>query len=521
MKARIRATTLLAMAGLVLAGLAGPAAAQPAPRPAAHAVRIRVTGIDRSGHKTTVYATIYGTSYIPINTNGKVVSVPKGPAWIGAQVDTTTGPQHELVSATLVVRRVTISRSETITLDARPGKLVNFTLAVPGAQETLESVQACIGGNFVPGAPVYAGTVQTPLYVVPVRAKGFAFGYASSWQTTTASYLISGQYAGGVPSKPRYRAAVSSLARVAVSLRTGAVIGGYQGLEMSRQTSCGMQQFVQAAAPPAQSLAEYVSPGSWQVEAQGYRAFWQSTRHFTAGHRYADTFGGAAWGPGQDFPNVQLTHLDLFPEGPISDPQQTSYECCDLSRITLSLGKRVIKHEVVSEWRADRAFTATLPSAGWYTMHDVSWRRVPGLKTPANVLSPRVSLAWRFHAAPSPSTSAAGLFVAVTATHFLPRGLNPQNQAAPGASTVVEVRVVRPSQLGFQSPPRYRLKAVRVQASVNGGKTWQTVRLVRRGSYWLATVHDPASGYVSLRSMVTDAHGDSTTQIIYRAYAIS
>jgi hypothetical protein len=521
MKARTRVTTLTAIAGLMLAGLAGPAAAQTAPSPAAHTVRIRVTGIDRGGHKTTVDATIYGTSYSPIYTGGKAVSVPKGAAWIGAEVDTTTGPQHELLSATLVVRRVTISRSQTIVLDARPGKLVQFSLAVPGAQETSESVQACVGGDFVPGAPVGAGDLETPLYVVPVRAKGFAFGYDSTWQTTTASYLISGQSVGGVPSKPHYRAAASGLARVTVSLRTGAVIGGYQGLEMSRATSCGIEQFVQAAAPPAESLAEYVSPGSWQVEAQGYEAFWQSTRHFAAGRSYTDAFGGAAWGPGQDFPNIQLTHLVLFPDGPISDPQQTSYECCDLSRISLSLGKHVIRHEVVSEWRAARAFTATLPSAGWYTMHDVSWRRVPGLKTPANVLSPRVSLVWRFHATPSPSTGAAGLFVAVTATHFLPRGLNLQNQAAPGASTVVEVQVVRPSQAGFQSPPRYRLKTVRVQSSVNGGKTWHTVRLVRRGSYWLATVPDPASGYVSLRSTVTDSHGDSTTQIIYRAYAIS
>jgi hypothetical protein len=38
--------------------------------------------------------------------------------------------------------------------------------------------------------------------------------------------------------------------------------------------------------------------------------------------------------------------------------------------------------------------------------------------------------------------------------------------------------------------------------------------------HWLATVHDPSSGYVALRSAVTDTAGNSTVQTIYQAYAI-
>jgi hypothetical protein len=34
-------------------------------------------------------------------------------------------------------------------------------------------------------------------------------------------------------------------------------------------------------------------------------------------------------------------------------------------------------------------------------------------------------------------------------------------------------------------------------------------------------VHDPATGFVSLRSVVTDVHGDRTEQTVYRAYAVS
>lgn len=43
----------------------------------------------------------------------------------------------------------------------------------------------------------------------------------------------------------------------------------------------------------------------------------------------------------------------------------------------------------------------------------------------------------------------------------------------------------------------------------------------KHGGYWLATVRNPASGYVSLRSIVTDVRGDSTTETIYRAYAVN
>jgi len=43
---------------------------------------------------------------------------------------------------------------------------------------------------------------------------------------------------------------------------------------------------------------------------------------------------------------------------------------------------------------------------------------------------------------------------------------------------------------------------------------------VRDGSYWLTTIRDPAAGYVSLRSTVTDVAGDATVETVYDAYGI-
>lgn len=41
------------------------------------------------------------------------------------------------------------------------------------------------------------------------------------------------------------------------------------------------------------------------------------------------------------------------------------------------------------------------------------------------------------------------------------------------------------------------------------------------GPAWQASVHNPASGSVALRSGVTDSAGDRSVETVYRAYAVS
>ena len=77
-----------------------------------------------------------------------------------------------------------------------------------------------------------------------------------------------------------------------------------------------------------------------------------------------------------------------------------------------------------------------------------------------------------------------------------------------------------PARTDFQILHRHRLITVRLQVSYNDGKSWHTVSLARHGRGWTASVHDPASGYVSLRSTVIDSAGDSTVQTIDRAYQV-
>jgi hypothetical protein len=159
-------------------------------------------------------------------------------------------------------------------------------------------------------------------------------------------------------------------------------------------------------------------------------------------------------------------------------------------------------------------FQLTLHKAGWYQL-SVNSRR----QDSAQLLSPNVSLTWRFHVSPA---APAGNWVSfpLTETVYQPEGLNLQNQAAAGGHTVLRITVNRAGR-ALNPARRYRLRTVRVQMSVNGGASWRTLTLTRRGRYWLATVPDPAGGYVSLRSVVTDVHGDNSVQTIYRAFAVA
>lgn len=487
---------------------------------AAATVRVSVVGIDRAGTRVQVSAYAYSGSEPPVFLSGKPHAIRTGEYWIGASV-TTPGASGGAASETLVVRHVRISHSETLRLDARPGKLVRLSLGLAGAQNFGQGVQACVPGTQAQfgAAPDGSGS---PVYVVPLKNRQVVFGYSGTWQAGGAAYYIARQVRGGIPSHPVYRAAVAGLARDTLVLRDGTTTTSYQGWLLQRQFSSGCDIYEDAlpvAATPSASVA-YFSPGSWQVQVYGAGSFWEGTQALRAGHRYTDTFGAAVWGPAVYYPGLDFGQLSYAPDEPFADPQHPDgSECCDRSSVTLSLRGRTLKHQTMTEYKAARAFSYRLHSAGWYTMRTTATRWVPGSRLPARLLSPRETVSWRFYVGSDYATVDTTL-MPVSSTRYLPRGLNEENQAQPGPATRIGVHVT-PARTPGWATHTYRLRTVRVQASFNGGKTWRTVRLVRHGSYWLAMVPAAGAGYVALRSTVTDVRGDRTVQTIYRAYQIS
>jgi hypothetical protein len=131
------------------------------------------------------------------------------------------------------------------------------------------------------------------------------------------------------------------------------------------------------------------------------------------------------------------------------------------------------------------------------------------------VLSTRVTVAWRFSVNRGDLRS-AGVGLPVSIATFEPAGLAINNEVAANSLTPLRV-YVRRGRAGHA----FRLKTVSLQISLNDGTTWQNVHLTARRRYWLAYIRNPANGFVSLRSIVTDISRDRSVETIYRAYAIS
>jgi len=520
MNSRLRLAGLGAAAALIATGLTAAGFAPTGFAAAAQAVsrvQVRVVGVDRAGTSVRVSAFADSGQNPPIRLSSKPRAIDPGQYWIGATVTTPAGSKSSY-SQTLVVRHVTVARSQTVVLDARPGKLVQVSLGVPGAVNEGNGVQACLAGGQA-GTWGESGRAGA-LYVVPVGGKGMTFAYSSTWQTSSATYYLAQQDRGGIPRKPVYHVAASGLAKENLVLRSGTTTSEYQDwlLQSRFPSRCDIDELsLPTAATPSRSTA-YLSPGTWQFKVVGYRSSWQGTKHLAARHSYTDTFGAAVFGPGSDYPTLDSGQLGYFPEQPFGDPQQRgSVECCDRSSISLSLSGRMLKQQTITDNKAARSFSYRLQSAGWYTMRIDASRFVPDRPLPARMLSSSETTTWRFYVGPQ-YAALGSVMMPVTSTAYLPQGLDLENQAPAGRATQVNVRVLPAPEPGTSRG--YPLSSISVQASFDGGTHWHTVRLVQQGAGLVAFVPASAAGYVALRSTVTDMRGDSTVQTIYRAYQI-
>jgi hypothetical protein len=110
--------------------------------------------------------------------------------------------------------------------------------------------------------------------------------------------------------------------------------------------------------------------------------------------------------------------------------------------------------------------------------------------------------------------------VPVAVASLLPNGLDLNNRAAPGSTTSVRAFLTQGSY--FVVPrPRVLVRSFTVQASFNDGKTWHGVGVVKHKGFWTFVVHNPPSGFVTLRTTTVSNGGDASTETIYRAYGIS
>jgi hypothetical protein len=499
-----------------------------APAAAAATARIRVVGVDRNGHVVAVQATLEATNGASYQVGGRLVRIPTGTYLIGAAVGTGSASQ------TLVVHQVHIGSSGTLRLRAAGGKLVRAALTgVPGAPDTV-AVTGCLGTKTSAETGVAAaGGAGVALYAVPFRSHDVGFAYLATWSGPTAGYAITGSSGDGVPASPVYRQRAADLARLTLAVRSGAA----PATDALWSIAPGPTQggLCTPGGPggdltPPFTATTFVTAGTWtsRVDTGFTDTRGQSfdtgisylTRRLAAGHGYTQTYGAAVAGPQPVQPAIdgnlfRFTAADLIDTPGV----QGGDVCCVRSTATLSRGAHKLWTAHLNEWLGRTDLQRTITRAGWYNFSVSSARWNPHGAEQAGVLSPRVTISWHFHIQPvAPAGNTVNF--PVTVTSYQPRGLSMANQAQPGATTTVAFQIARNGDSGSRTH-QYPFRSVRVLASFDGGVTWHQLVITRHGTTGLATVRDPASGDVALRSVVTDTHGDSTTQTIYRAYAIA
>lgn len=505
----VRGTTAVAVLTVAATAL-GPAATASA-QASAEKVTIKVVGISRTGATVSVSSDVAPLHGNAVAGTGPTYHVKLGTYFISADVPTPTLDPN-VVNQTLVVRKVDVRKGGTIKLDSRGGKLVSVWLngkKLNGdASESLEA-SACTAN----GVGRVNAELNGPIYVKPTRIAGVSFVWG--WHSVLPAdrlYDLTGETKNGLPAHPGFHVRTSQLVKTVIQLRSGAVPGNtahlLEGAALNGDCqTIGIQQTVTVPS----SLTMYRSPAPWFAEVDTFKGPRMCGLDIggiteTLGHPVTIAFGAAARGPGNAVPYISGKKLSYDSQLQFVGRDHESVEYCYATTVTLASGGHVIAKRPGGMFHV---FTESLHFGRWYTLTTKS-RQVAG----GVILSPRTTLAWRFKLAKG---AAGGVPVAVTS--LLPLGLDLHNRAAPGSETAVRASFTQDSY-ALAPKPDVPVRSFTAQASFDDGKTWHGVRLVKHKGFWTFVVHNPSSGFVTLRTTTVNIHGNSSVETIYRAYGV-
>jgi hypothetical protein len=513
----ISAAGALLIAPLVVAAQAVPASAATG--------KLLVTTLDRNGHAVTANVTVstdirYPGGLPTWTTSGKTFNIADGQYAVLAGIEQAV---NGVTVGTIAETIVTVSGTGTtrVTLDARKGHLVKVTLDGQPVNDYVDA-RVCVGAT-----PAQEELFESPgdLYVVPSTSSAFSFAYLAQGQGAAVTAVTP----TGIPASPGGAWTSAQLAQVTLNVRSNEQLGsstsamlqvGDPPSGMTCGTSLGTQE---ASNTPPFSESWRVSPGYWSVRTDDYLdsgfdvGGYMSNQRFVAGHSYTDRYYAAAWAPAADMFTFIYRHTIFFTPPSFTDPHDQGSESQTRNHIDLSVNGHFLASELVESVGlgiTTPAFMPGISTAGWYTLTDTTTLD-PGFALPSTLLSPKATLAWRFYASPSVSQEAPGFW-----TSFAPAGLSNANSAAPGSQTTVALRPYRDAS--NPNVPAPSDSVTNLQAWWSGdGTHWNLLTVLHNTHGWYITVPNPANGDVSLRAEVTGSHGDTSTETVYKAYAIS
>lgn len=178
--------------------------------------------------------------------------------------------------------------------------------------------------------------------------------------------------------------------------------------------------------------------------------------------------------------------------------------------VTLKLNGSVVKSQTYPN---EQALCTTVPSA-WSSGYelDANLQRTSGIQ-----LSTNISASWTFSSASVDPNSI--LHLQLWAATFTP-ALNSANTAPAGVSFQIPVTAV--PQPGSAAAG---LQSLTVDYSTDDGATWQPATIgtvnAQTGNYTATVTHPNITGFVSLRTHITDFAGNTASETIIHAYKIA
>jgi hypothetical protein len=358
--------------------------------------------------------------------------------------------------------------------------------------------------------------------------------FSSSYLAMTQGAVVSGKATTGIPASLGGEWTSAQLAKVTLVVRSGEQIAYATPFALQAQ---GANNVVDCrsdlSATITQGQAPYrattlVSPGTWGVRTddlaaiggQGFDVGGYFVNHtFAAGHSYGYTYYTAAWAPVTSLAELRPGGIS-YGEPLFAGPDGNGSGAAQKYSFRLSVNGHLIASRNTTDWGTSlQGYFISTRTAGWYTLTDDVRRYHPGLDFSKGTLSPRVTFAFRFYARPATITVRDFPLIAGFGIRFAPRGLNQANSAPPSSQTTVALTPYRPASVDGPSPAD---TVTKLQAWSSADQVhWTALTVTHSASGYSAVVGNPATGHVSLRVTVTGSHGDTSTETIYRAYAIS
>ncbi|MET8147910.1 hypothetical protein ACIBSW_25160 [Actinoplanes sp. NPDC049668] len=434
---------------------------------------------------------------------------------------------------TLGARVLKVSGRTTTTIDARRGKPVKLALDKnPGdafRQELRAQICADSDSSFT---EIGAWNVPGKLFVIPNSSKRLQFAYSSNWSDGAMGnlWMVAGATKSAVPAGVSRTYRTASLATVTGRVKRGPAGSDNVSLTLEEHTPCHAGYGASAFSGISPVVAKiHASPGRWRLEADwwgtesggasAHMGFDVRNLTLAAGKSYSRSFFSAAWGPGRNLPGMYSSTLRFDTSLMFTDPSYDEYsEASERSRVTLYNGaNKVVKAQWRTDWEGKGPeFSTKIKKKGWYRLEVDAKRYRPGIKHPADMLSPRAQVTFGMKLNPKAKSRHADVIL----PRMVPAGLDMNNRAKANSSTVLEIRPDRRRNTPDLKLGKVTAKKVTAQVSFDNGKTWRSVPVKKVGGRWQATIQNPASGAVALRSRITTTKGEYAQVTIYRAYTV-